>query len=82
MEIFSTLLALLYGEFTAHRWIPLTKTSDTELWCFFLSAPEQAIVRLVIWDAIMQIILHVYCLILLTWIYALYEITKQKSNYY
>ena len=24
----------LYGEFTCHRWIPLTKTSGMELWCF------------------------------------------------
>ena len=30
----------LCGEFTIHRWIPLTKASDTELWCFLLSAPE------------------------------------------
>ena len=27
------------GEFTGHRWIPRTKTSDTELWCFLWSAP-------------------------------------------
>ena len=25
----------LCGEFTGHRWIPLTKASDVELWCFF-----------------------------------------------
>ena len=24
---------LLCGEFTSHRWIPLTKASDAELWC-------------------------------------------------
>ena len=30
---------LLWGEFTGHRWIPLTKASDTELWCFLWSAP-------------------------------------------
>ena len=24
----------LYGEFTGHRWIPLTKASDVELWYF------------------------------------------------
>ena len=24
----------LWGEFTGHRWIPLTKASDAELWCF------------------------------------------------
>ena len=23
------------GDFTGHRWIPLTKASDTEIWCFF-----------------------------------------------
>ena len=23
-----------WGESTGHRWIPLTKTSDAELWCF------------------------------------------------
>ena len=31
----------LCGEFTGHRWIPLTKTSDAKLWCFLWSAPEQ-----------------------------------------
>ena len=25
----------LCGEFTGYRWIPLTKASDAELWCFF-----------------------------------------------
>ena len=30
----------LYGEFTGPRWIPPTKASDTELWCFLWSAPE------------------------------------------
>ena len=29
----------LCWEFTGHLWIPLTKASDAELWCFFLSAP-------------------------------------------
>ena len=27
----------LYREFTGHRWIPLTKASDSELWCFLCS---------------------------------------------
>ena len=27
-------------EFTGRRWIPRTKASDAELWCFFLSASE------------------------------------------
>ena len=30
----------LCGEFTGHRWIPLTKASDAELWCFLWSSPE------------------------------------------
>ena len=34
---------LLCGEFTGHRWIPLTKASDAELWCFLWSAPYQTV---------------------------------------
>ena len=30
----------LCGEFTSHRWIPCTKASDVELWCFLWSASE------------------------------------------
>ena len=49
----------LCGEFTGHRWIPLTKASDAELWCFLWSVPQQTveltIARLVIWDAITPI---------------------------
>ena len=30
----------LYGEFTGPRWIPRTKASDAELWCFPWSAHE------------------------------------------
>ena len=33
----------LCGEFTGHRWIPLTKASDAELWCFLWFAPEQMV---------------------------------------
>ena len=29
----------LCGKFTAHRWIPLTKASDAEFWCYLWSAP-------------------------------------------
>ena len=29
----------LRGEFTGNRWIPLTKASDVELWCFLWSGP-------------------------------------------
>ena len=46
----------LLGEPTGHRWIPLTKASDLELWCFIWSAPEetvqQTIEMLVIWDTV------------------------------
>ena len=31
----------LCGEFTGPRWIPLTKASDAELWCFLWSAPDK-----------------------------------------
>ena len=30
----------LCREFTGHRWIPRTKASDAELWCFLWSASE------------------------------------------
>ena len=47
---------LFLGESIGHRWIPLVKASDTELWCFLRSAPEQTIEQTietpVIWDAI------------------------------
>ena len=33
----------LCGELTGHRWIPLTKASDAELWCFLWSTPEQTV---------------------------------------
>ena len=32
METFSALLIPLWGESTGHRWIPLTKGSNAELW--------------------------------------------------
>ena len=56
----------LWGESTGHWWIPLTKASDTEFWCFIWSAPElwsvheqavwQTIETPVIWDATALII--------------------------
>ena len=33
----------LCGEFTVHRWIPLTKASDVEFWCFLWSAPNKCL---------------------------------------
>ena len=49
----------LWGEFTGHQWIPLTKASDAELLCFLWFAPEQMVEQTiempVIWDTIMLI---------------------------
>ena len=47
----------LWGESAGHWWIPLTKASGVELWCFLWSAPEQTVEQRigtapVIWDAI------------------------------
>ena len=46
----------LWGESTGHRSIPLTKASDTELWCLLWSAPEQTVEQTietpVIWDTL------------------------------
>ena len=33
--------SLLWGKSIGDRWIPLTKASDAELWCFLRSAPER-----------------------------------------
>ena len=59
METFSLLLACCAegGEFIGHQWIPHTKASDAELWCFLLSVVpeqtvEQTIEMLVIWNVI------------------------------
>ena len=52
-------------ESTSYRWIPLTKASDTELWCFLWPAPEQTVEQtieaLVIWDAIVHIMTSLGC---------------------
>ena len=49
----------LWGETTSRRWIPLTKSNDSEPWCFLWSAPEetveQTIETLVMWEAIAPI---------------------------
>ena len=51
---------LLCGEFTGQRWLPRTKGSDAELWCFLWSASdptfEQTMETPVVWDAITLII--------------------------
>ena len=43
METFSALLVLRDGNPPRQRWIPLTKASDAELWCFRWSAIEQMV---------------------------------------
>ena len=53
----------LWGESTGQWWIPLTKASYRELWCFLWSVPkqtaEQTIEILVIWDTISLIMTSV-----------------------
>ena len=39
-ENISRVTGHLCGEFTFHRWIPRTKTSDAEFWCFLWSGHE------------------------------------------
>ena len=41
METFFRVTGPLCGEFTGHRWIPLTKTSDAERLCFFDQRPNK-----------------------------------------
>ena len=61
-------IGYLCGEFTGDRWIPHTKASDAELWCFLWSAPEQTVekimVRMVIWDAVVSIMTSFWCKVL------------------
>ena len=50
----------LWGESIGHRWIPLTKAGDAELWYFLWSAPDQTTEQTaqmpVIWDAVSLIV--------------------------
>ena len=50
----------LWGEFISHRWIPLTKASDAELWYFLWSGTGQTVGSTneapVIWDTMAPII--------------------------
>ena len=54
----------LWAESTGHRWIPLTKTSDAEHWCFLWSTPEQTVGQTietaVFWDAFALIMTSLY----------------------
>ena len=55
----------LCGEFTGHRWIPLIKASEAELWYFLWYSSEQTfgytIDTPVIWDAIAPIMTSLSC---------------------
>ena len=55
----------LCGEFTGHRWIPLTKASYAELRCFLWYAPEQTVEQTIetpmIWDTIAPIRASLRC---------------------
>ena len=58
----------LWGEFTGHRWIPLTKASGAELWCLLWSASEHTIGQTIqmpaIWDTIALIMTSIYDLMM------------------
>ena len=51
----------LWRESTGDRWIPLTKASDAELWCFLWSAPEHTVEQTIeapmSWDCIYMTII-------------------------
>ena len=49
METFSAHWPFVW-EFTGDRWIPLTKASDAELWCFLWSVPEYKRLSKQSWD--------------------------------
>ena len=57
----------LWGKSIGHRWISLTKASDTKLWCFLWSTLEQmfeqSIKTLVMWDATTLIVTSLYWII-------------------
>ena len=43
-------------ETTGHRWIPITKASDAELWCFLWSVPEQTVEERIVTPVILDAI--------------------------
>ena len=47
-----------WGEFTGHRWIPLTRANDAELWRFLLSAPDVPSWRCQDWFKILTADIH------------------------
>ena len=69
---------LLWGESIYHRWIPLIKVSDVELWGFLWSVPEQMVEQTfetpVIWDAITVIMASLW------WQRCEYKITNRHRT--
>ena len=69
-ESISCITGPLWRESAAHWWIPLTKASDVELWCFLWSGPEQMFEQIietpVIWDAIEMRSLWFHCNVMIT----------------
>ena len=55
----------LWGETTDHRWIPLTKASDADIWCFLWSTPEQTVERTIetleVWNTVVLIMMSLWC---------------------
>ena len=60
VETFSALLTLSWWESTGHRWIPLTKASDAELWCFLWYASKQMVEQTIETPVICETIREMY----------------------
>ena len=70
----------LCQEFTGHRWIPLTKASDAELFlCFLWSAPEQTIEQTIETPVIRHHCAH-YDVTVVTWTQWL-QLSKYRKIY-
>ena len=66
-------IGALWGESFGDLWIPHTKASEAELWCFLWSAPEITVEKiidtLVIWDAIALIMTYIESSMMVTYVY-------------
>ena len=76
-DVISLLVDVIKWKYFPRYWpfvmvIPLTISSDAELWCFLWSAPEQTVEQtiktLVIWDAIVIIMTSLLCIIFMWYI--------------
>ena len=76
----------LCGEFTGPRWIPRTKVSDPEFWCFLWSASEYTveytIVRLVNWDATVPIMTSPWWMLFETCTWTVLTVSIKGNNCY